>query len=125
MGDEAADLEVGDTAGLETCATAAEATQRLRSPRTSSHCEEVPDFADLEVGDTAGLETCATSLLRISKDCLWLSDSLLSSDACPPPRGTQSGPGTHTLSTPLQRSKRPRSQPVALRDPHPRLFAAC
>jgi len=64
-----ADLEVGDTAGLEACATTKRVRILLRSAdfqvcriagfQTRNLCD-LQCSADSEVGDTAGLEACAT-----------------------------------------------------------------
>ena len=75
----AADLEIGDTAGLETCATGAQpapahvaqtsksAVSRVSQPAGRALCgarSNSPHAADLEIGDTAGLETGATGAMR-------------------------------------------------------------
>ena len=75
-----ADLEIGDTAGLETCATGTrgqlvyrglpsllyrgfpnpQTALPLGTPVLAARARNLAATADLEIGDTAGLETCTT-----------------------------------------------------------------
>jgi hypothetical protein len=78
-----ADLEIGDTAGLEACATSelelrrpAAAVDKVVAQISKSAVSQVSNLrgpsrfrrpADWEIGDTAGLEACATSELELRR----------------------------------------------------------